>query len=246
MAVEYSIGYLERLDLSRAGLCIQLFLSSKYNHSKYPIECSTEYLIGCLKWLYLQLGSVYNSPNYTLEYFSAVWECLDHFAHLKISHAARLDYSSESRRTYASLVTLSTARLCIQLHVFQKSKQLCILNTEWVMSHTWMSHVSYVNESCLIFEWAMSFLSKYPRNSKYRMSHVSYVGESCLIFEWVMSILFKYPRYSKHPIDRKHLFEHRAVLLKNACLDSLRNTYILRMSHVSHVNESCRTCEWVV
>jgi len=39
-----------------------------------------------------------------------------------------------------------------------------------------MSHVSYVNESCLVCEWVMSHMW---------MSHVSYVNESCLVCEWV-------------------------------------------------------------
>jgi len=49
------------------------------------------------------------------------------------------------------------------------------------MSYMWMSHVSYVNEPCLICQWVMSHMS---------MSHVSYVNESCLICEWVMSHLW--------------------------------------------------------
>jgi len=29
---------------------------------------------------------------------------------------------------------------------------------EWVMSHIWMSHVTYMNESCQIYEWVMSHI----------------------------------------------------------------------------------------
>ena len=50
------------------------------------------------------------------------------------------------------------------------------------MSHIWMSHVSYMNESCLIYEWAMSHIW---------MSHVSYMNESCLIYEWVIVPIWK-------------------------------------------------------
>jgi len=48
-------------------------------------------------------------------------------------------------------------------------------NTTWVMSHTWMSHVTY--------EWGMAHMSESchicMRHVKYNMSHVTY--------EWVMS-----------------------------------------------------------
>ena len=52
----------------------------------------------------------------------------------------------------------------------------------WVMSHLWMSHVTYVNESCHICEWVMShiWLSLVVHM---RMSHVTHMNESCQICE---------------------------------------------------------------
>jgi len=41
-----------------------------------------------------------------------------------------------------------------------------------------MSHVSHINESCLIYEWVMSYVWR---------SHVSCMNESCLTYEYVMS-----------------------------------------------------------
>ena len=76
--------------------------------------------------------------------------------------------------------------------------QSCLIY-EWVMFHTWMSHVSYMNESCFIREWVMSHIW---------MSRVSHVNESCFMSKWVMS--------------------HS------------------RMSRVSYMNDSCFICEWAV
>jgi len=45
---------------------------------------------------------------------------------------------------------------------------------EWAMSHTWMSHVTYMNEPCHIYEWAMSHIW---------MSHVTCMNEPCHINE---------------------------------------------------------------
>ena len=47
---------------------------------------------------------------------------------------------------------------------------------EWVMSRTWMSHVTYMNESCHVHEWVMSHTW---------MSHVTYMNESRHIYELV-------------------------------------------------------------
>jgi len=121
----------------------------------------------------------------------------------------------------------------------------------------WMSHVSFVNESCLFCEWVMSLLW---------MSHVSFVNESCLFCEWrlscewVMSLLWmshvshvnmrwlqlvgslKTPvSFAKEPYKRD--------------LYSAKETYFLRSlliiatpyeCHVSRVNKSCLSCEWVM
>ena len=48
----------------------------------------------------------------------------------------------------------------------------------WVVSHVWMSHVTYLNESCHILEWVMSQM---------RTSHVTRVNVSCHTCECVMS-----------------------------------------------------------
>jgi len=48
----------------------------------------------------------------------------------------------------------------------------------WVMSHSSMSHVTLINESCHTHQWVMSHSS---------MSHVTLINESCHTHQWVMS-----------------------------------------------------------
>ena len=50
---------------------------------------------------------------------------------------------------------------------------------EWVMSRIWMSHVSYMNESRLTYEYGRSGVARFLY---IQMSHVSYFNVSCLIY----------------------------------------------------------------
>jgi len=50
------------------------------------------------------------------------------------------------------------------------NRSLVLHSCEWVMSDTWKSHVSHVDESCLTCECVMSHMWK---------SHVPHVNESC-------------------------------------------------------------------
>jgi len=63
---------------------------------------------------------------------------------------------------------------------------------EWVMSLSWMSHVSHLNESCLTYEWVMSHIRMSHVSHEWVTSHiwisnVSHMNEPRLTFEWVMS-----------------------------------------------------------
>jgi len=74
---------------------------------------------------------------------------------------------------------------------------------EWVMLHTWMSHVTHMNESCHTDEWVMSHrwmdhithMTHYCKLTHYCrlvvshtwLSHATYMNESCHTHEWVMS-----------------------------------------------------------
>jgi len=99
-----------------------------------------------------------------------------------------------------------TRPICDTTHVYQKA-----------MSHIWMSHVSYMNESCLIYEWLMrtkkSCLIYEWVMSHIWMSHVSYMNDSCLIYEWVVSHIFLYKKASSQ-IPNHHRVATISRLLK--------------------------------
>jgi len=100
-----------------------------------------------------------------------------------------------------------------------------------------MSHVSHVNESCLTCEWVMSHMW---------MSHVSHVNESCLMCEWVMRHMWKSPvvyallSHTRKWVMSRMLMSHVSVNESRRTCSPLSHTW---MSHGSHVDESCVTCE---
>jgi len=115
---------------------------------------------------------------------------------------------------------------------------------EWVTSHTWMSHVRYMNASCHLNEYVMSHL---------RMRNVACMNESCRrIYEWVMS----------------NIWMSLGTQTQESCRADMKESYHTRewvmhrcLSHVTCVNESCidawvtsrmsmsyvtcHTCTWV-
>ena len=95
---------------------------------------------------------------------------------------------------------------------------------DWVMSQTYISHVTHINESCETYQWVMSHIS---------MSCNSFIlSETWLIRscngwhdsfnEWVMS--------QSHVIHCTYEWVISQI----------------SMSHVTHINESCYTYQWVM
>ena len=84
----------------------------------------------------------------------------------------------------------------------------------WVMSHTWMSHVTQMNESCRTHEWVMSHTW---------MRHVSHTHESSHTYKCVMS------QISMHHVTRMNASFH---------------TYEWVMSHVRHVTHRYMMLQW--
>jgi len=67
---------------------------------------------------------------------------------------------------------------------------------EWVMSHIWESHVTYMNESC--HTHSIDPCHTYERvMSHIWMSHVNLMNESCHTYEWVMSHTIHIPLTSR-------------------------------------------------
>jgi len=88
----------------------------------------------------------------------------------------------------------------VQRWSFGKVVRNSFLLPAWVMSQTWMSHVTHMNESCHTYEWVMShiWMSHVTQVvdschtyelviSHIWMSHVTHMNESCHTYAWVMS-----------------------------------------------------------
>ena len=120
---------------------------------------------------------------------------------------------------------------------------------EKVMSHTQMSHVTHMNESCHTHEWVMSLMSlsqvTHMNESRHEndwavshiwISHRTHVDESCPTNGWVMS----HPSMSH--VTHKH----------ESCVPRTCRTYTFKwvmshvwMSRVTHMNKSHHTHDWV-
>ena len=103
---------------------------------------------------------------------------------------------------------------------------------EWVMSHVWMSHVTYMNESCHIYEWVMSHV--WMRIHTGRQTH-----------EEVL-----YRTFAKEPYKRDYILQKRPA---NSYRTPEWVMFIYEwvmshiwMSHVTHMNASCHTYECVM
>jgi len=120
---------------------------------------------------------------------------------------------------------------------------------EWVMSHTWMSHVTHVNESCRTCKWVMSHTwmshvifanQSWMRHANTCVTHGALErnpcllcgNESCHTRAWVMSHV------------RRSLVTH--VLHSEPSIGTLACSMCMIMSHVTHVNEPFHTDECVL
>jgi len=117
------------------------------------------------------------------------------------------------------------------------------LSYEWVMSHIRMSQVSHMNESCLPYEWVMSHIW---------MNHVSHMNESCLTYENDMSHASR--QWISHVSLMMSDISHMNASY-HACTCFISHTWIRhgtpqasesRVSHAWHMNESRFTYEWVM
>jgi len=122
---------------------------------------------------------------------------------------------------------------CLLAHAPPEELRRCVF-----MSHTWMRHVTRMNEACHTYEWGMAHIwmshvthlrGQEPASSCpppwelwqcvsmsfIPMSHVTHMNESCHTYEWDMS----------------HIWISHVTKW---------------MSHVTHMNESCHTYEWVM
>jgi len=88
-----------------------------------------------------------------------------------------------------------------------------------------MSHVTYMNESCHIYEWVMSHIW---------MSHVTYMNESCHIYEWVMSYIYILKCHVSHVSHVSHVWHVPPLIAHVSCVRRIC-TFV-----VAHMVDWCR------
>ena len=87
----------------------------------------------------------------------------------------------------------------------------------------WMSHVTYMNESCHIYEWVMSHIW---------MSHVPQMNESCPTYEWVMSHMYRCGVCHSHQRQRSAFRESYEYVMSHMQMSHVPHIW---MSHVPHI-----------
>ena len=107
-------------------------------------------------------------------------------------------------------------------------------NYEW-----WMSHGTYMNGSCHIYEWGITYECV---TSRIWTSHVTHMNVSCHTYEWVMShswmsdITHNYEWVTSHI----HMNESRHTYM---WISHVTHTYEWVTPHI-HTNESHHTYIW--
>jgi len=97
---------------------------------------------------------------------------------------------------------------------------------KWVMSHTWSSHVTCINESRLLYERVMSHIWK---------SHVRNIHELRHIYEWGTS-------HMNESCDICEQVTSHKVTSHVTCINEYERVRShLWTSHITHMHESCLT-----
>ena len=128
---------------------------------------------------------------------------------------------------------------------------------EWVTSHIWMSHDTHMNESWHTFnewyhtcDWVTSHMHASRHTHEYVtwntwMSHVTHMNESCHAYACFLNFhmftgeqRFLDSSHATHMHALRHTYESSFHTYK-------RVTSHIWMRHVTHMNESCYTREWV-
>ena len=105
----------------------------------------------------------------------------------------------------------------------------------WVMSHTWVSHVSHMDESWHKYEWVMSVMGHIW------MIHVSHMNESCHPYKWDRSHICM--SHVSHMDESWHKYkDHIWMTVEFKVCDS----YVCAMTHpyVRHDSSMCET--WLI
>ena len=117
--------------------------------------------------------------------------------------------------------------------IFIIPRALCHAN-EWVMSHIWMSHVTHTNEPCRTYGWGTD-----STNIKESRTNIHY-PPSMVSHTWVSIIKSR----------MQHVWTCGCVTLINKSQANIHhppcNMSHIQVSHITHINESCHTYDWVM
>jgi len=128
------------------------------------------------------------------------------------------------------------------------------------MPHVWMSHVTYmneschkyINESCHISEWVMPHIW---------MNHATYMNETCHIHQCVMPHTYNATHGHAYECVMVHIWMHSNMLhgslqcatgIHMCDMSHVWQTFVCvtcqmsDMSHVAHLNEPCNIFGWVI
>ena len=112
-------------------------------------------------------------------------------------------------------------------HVTHIWKHLSYHTYEWVMSHVWISHMTRMNESC------HTHLAT-PVMSHVWMSHVTHMNGD-VIHIWLLNA-----------VNQVFFFLSRGYVISHIATRHMNVIWLVRMRHVTHMNESCHKYEWVM
>ena len=116
-------------------------------------------------------------------------------------------------------------------------------------AHMWMGCGTHMNASCNTHECVMShiWMPKGHESLTYQshvmshmwMSHVTHVNGSCRTYEWAIMTHIWMPKGHSW-----NCYVSDSWPLGHSCV--WHDSFICVTSHVTHVNESCRTYEWAM
>ena len=115
-----------------------------------------------------------------------------HVTHRPLSHVTHILKKNESCHTWTQ------KEWVVEEELKNESGKGSHITCKWVMSnmnelcHIWMSHITYVNEACHIYEWVKSHMDSKRMSRRRGVDEWVGEGESCHIwvshatYEWVM------------------------------------------------------------
>jgi len=136
----------------------------------------------------------------------------------------RIWHDSFIRDRGLGLLTPHKMRVCTWALVSLRASGESWCADEWVMSYVWVSHVTFVRESCHVCEWVMSRVGVSHVTC---VSHDAQMSESCRMCGWVMS----------------RVWVGHVTHVNEPCCTCEWVMSHMWISHVTHVNESCHTLD---